>query len=222
MRKEAKPFLIPLDHPAKPVLDMIFQSARVVDSWNGLTVAGFEVLFSQETSYVKVVRHPLLPGYLLKLYLDDETRIKQGVPGWQWLVKRCEGVARVRKMIKKQKMSYFKAPRKWLYVLPSAFPTPGPIRQPFVLLVTDMNLVSREETRMAWKTVPNKALLDELYYILSHGSGSRFLTGNIPYTRSGKFALIDTEYPKRKISMEKATEYLSPEMQIYWRKLIAD
>jgi hypothetical protein len=220
MRLEIRPYLIPLDHPAKPILDAIFLSGRVQENEQTFTEAGFTIVYSMQSSFVKIARHPLLPGYLIKLYLDNETRLKKGRAGWSWLKDRCKGANRLREYIKKKKIRHFVVPDKWLYALPSAFPTAGPIRQPVVLLVTDMELVSHDENRLAWMTLSSTDVLDELYMILRHGSGSWFLTGNVPYTRSGKFAFVDTEYPKRDLNLEKVKNYISEEMQIYWDSLI--
>lgn len=220
MRDEIKDYLIPVNHPAKPVLDALFLQSRVIESEETLLAAGFTILFSQESSFVKVVSHPLLPGYLLKLYLDNETRLKDGRPGWEWLKDRCKGAKKIRKFIKEKKLKHFVVPDKFIYILPSSIGTSGPIHQPFVIIVTDMQLVSHEENKWAWMNLATKEVLDELYKVLHKGYGSRFLTGNVPYTKRGKFAFIDTEYPKRHVSLEKAKPYLNPEMQRYWDSLI--
>jgi signal recognition particle subunit SEC65 len=219
MKKLMAPYLIPLNHPAKVILDRIFSRIRVTESLDSMIVAGFEILFIQQSSYIIVAKHPALPGYLFKIYLDSEVRRSAGRTGWQCLTDRCIGVERIKKLIKKKKIKYFVTPEKWLYPLP-VLPTAGPIHQPVVLLVTNMNLVSDEKTQAAWKTVPTQALLKELYYILSNGSGSWFLTGNVPYTKSGKFTFIDTEYPKREIRMHKVKDFIDPSMHAYWDKLV--
>lgn len=218
MRKLMAPHLIPLNHPLKATLDRIFIGSRVTANESSLAAAGFITLFSQQTTHILVVMHPDVPGYLFKIYLDTETRLKEGREGWRWLTDRCMGAARARNFILKKKMKYFCVPDKWLYPLPAEPASQGPIKQTVVLIVTDMNLVSKEEVSYAWKNLITRKHLDELYYLLSHGIGSRFLTGNIPYTKNGKFALIDTEYPKRKISLQKILPYLSDDMQVYWNK----
>lgn len=219
MRDRIAPHLLPLRHKMKPVLDAIFSTSRAIENEDSLAAAGFITLHSKQSSFVKVLKHPEVPGYLFKIYMDTETRLKQDKPGWEWLTQRCEGAKRIRDFIKNKKIKHFSVPDKWLYLLPIDPPTKGPIHQPVVLLVTDMNLVSKPEILEAWKTVPTREYLDELYYILSHGCGSRFLSSNIPYTKSGKFAFIDTEYPDRKITLWKVKEFLSDEMQLYWDEL---
>lgn len=119
---------------------------------------------------------------------------------------------------KKNKIKHFTVPDKWIYPLPP-LPAQG-VQHAIVLLVKDMNLVSREEIKEAWKTHVTPRHLDELYIILSHGCGSNFLSSNVPYTKDGKFTFIDTEYPKRKISLNKVKLYIAPELHPYWDELV--
>lgn len=219
MQKRIRPHLMPLDHPLKPVLDNIF-SIRVTQNVKTFINAGFHILFDQETSFVKVASHPKAPGYLFKVYLDDEIRQKSNKPGWHWLCNRCEGAEKIRKYIKKNHIKHFAVPDKWLY--PLNYPNPNSISpQPVILVVQDMNITNRSGTLHAWQTKVTKRHLDELYGILKKGMGSQHLTINVPYSHStGKFAFIDTEYPKRKFSMKRVPNYLSPDMQKYWLKLM--
>lgn len=220
MKRRIEPYLIPISHPLKPLLDAIFASSRVVQDEASLIGAGFKILHRQPSSFVIVASHPACPGYLFKMYLDSETRLKYGRAGWEWLRDRCAGAARIRKILKKGKIRHFIVPDKWLYLLPLDPPIIGPIAQPLILVVTDMDLADKEVCREAWKSVITKEHLKEFHYILSQGAGSWFVVNNVPYTNTGKFAFIDTEYPKRKISLYKLGQYLSEENKKYWDKLI--
>lgn len=214
--KKIRPHLIPLDHHLKSALDQIFSEGRVIADANSLAEAGFIEICNRD-SYVRVVRHPDLPGVVLKLYLDDETRLKKNIEGWVWFVRRCEGALNIRKLISRKKLTYFTVPDKWIYPLP---PHPSSAKNPILLLATDMDLASSEESIRAWKAVSNKKIIDELYNILNHGYASAWLPWNIPYTKSGKFTCIDTEYPKRKLNLSEASNFLSPEMKKYWESII--
>jgi hypothetical protein len=223
MRKKMKPYWFPLNHPLKPSLDLIFSQSRAIENELAFAHAGFVTLYAQPTSYIRVAKHHLLPGYLVKVYLDNEMRKKEGIPGWQWLVKRCKGAENIRNLIKKKKLKHFSVPDKWIYPLPphpSPVLSPGRSQQPVLLVVTDMNLASEEETRDVWKNKITTKHLDELFCILSHGYSSGFVVNNIPYTKSGKFACIDTEHPKRKLKYEQVKPYLSEAMQVYWDELV--
>lgn len=213
------PYLLPLDHHLKPTLDALFGGSRVTANLETLTNAGFVTLYNQSlSSYVIVARHPAVEDYLFKIYLDSELRKKVDKDNWIWLTRRCIGAERIRKIIQKKQFKHFVVPDKWLYPLPYF---PG-AKQPVILVVQDMHLVSEPDTRKAWKTEITKEHLDELYYILKKGCGSLYLTGNIPYTKEGKFAFIDTEYPKRKIKVKKLRKHFSEEMQLYWDELTAN
>ena len=215
MQSLMKPYFLPLNHPLKNSLDMIFSNGRVTENQETFANAGFITLFTQPTSLITVARHPLLPGLLLKLYLDSETREKDGIAGWRWLVNRCKGAENVRKLIKRKKLKYFSVPDKWIYPLPEKA-----YQQPVILIVTDMDLTSESDTKYAWKHLTTTKHLDELFCILSHGFSSCYLATNIPYSKSGKFACIDTEHPKRKLSYNHVKAYLSPQMRAYWNGLI--
>lgn len=212
------PYLLPVTHPIKSTLDAICSPFRILENENMFHSAGFSTLVVQPTSRIRVARHPFIPGYLVKVYLDDYPP-NRGLTGWERLINRCIGADNVRKLIKKKKLVHFSVPNKWLY--PPAFFLPAQSTiQPVVLVVTDMNIVSVEESVEAWKSKITHQHLDQLYCILSHGFASGFLPFNIPYCKDGKFACLDTEHPKRKVNYGMVKQYLSPEMQLYWGELV--
>ncbi len=211
--------LLPLDHPLKTQLDRLFTRSRVTHNEEALKNAGFSIIASMPGSFVIVARHQELPGYVLKLYLDSETRTKEGIPNCVWLAKRCIGAKIIREVINKKKLKHFTVPDKWLYILP---PTPlatGPIPQPVLVIETDMKLVDELESKHAWQTVITPEHLNELHTIIKHGYGSIRVAENIPYTKQGTFAFTDTEYPKRKLKMKRVSPYLSEELQPYWKQI---
>jgi hypothetical protein len=220
MQALIRPYLLPLNHPMKSVLDSIFSKTRATQDLAALKKAGFQPLFFQHKSFIIVARHPKVPGYLFKLYLDSETRLNADIPGWRWFVYRCSVAEKIKDIIRKNGIRSFVVADKWIYPLPIKPLSSFAKKQPTVLLVRDMNLVSHNKTKVAWKTVVTKRVLDELYTVFGRGYGSLYLIGNLPYTRSGKFAFIDTEYPKRELRLDAVLKYLSPEMKAYWSGLI--
>lgn len=217
-KERMKYHLLPLDHSLKNILDVIFSQGNVTQDENSLVNAGFIIMHRQPTTHILVAKHPAIEGYLIKLYVETETRIKGDKPSSYWLINRCKGAKRIRKFIKEREIKHFSVPQKWIYPLP---PHSG-MKHPIILIVQDMQLVSSKENKLAWKTLVTKKHLKELHSILQHGSGSYFLTGNVPYSTNGKFSFIDTEYPKREIKMENVIKYhyLNPEMENYWNYLI--
>lgn len=105
-KKLMSPYLLPLDHAVKPKLDTLF-SHRVISSKQTLLSAGFEIIASKESSFITVARHPDIPGYVFKLYLDSEKRTKKHVPHCEWLTRRCIGAEKIRNIIKKKAFALF-------------------------------------------------------------------------------------------------------------------
>lgn len=216
--------LLPLDHPIKPKLDSIFSRSRVLENERTLVDAGFSIIAGPMfRSFVIVARHPEVPGYVFKFYLDSDSRSRKDIPHWLWLARRCDGAKGIRKIIKREKISLFAVPDKWLYVLP-VYPFSNVLDpDPVILIATDMEPESREVTEQMWQTVVTRRHLDELYAILKHGYGGHgtvFLPNNVPFTKQGKFAFTDTESPKDDLPLKHIKKYLSKEMQRYWDHLI--
>lgn len=225
MRERMAPFLLPLDHPMKPRLDAIFSQSRVIENASTLVDAGFSIIAGpMPVSFIVVARHPEIPGYVFKIYLDSETRRRKEVFHWQSLTMRCSGAMGIRKIIEREKITHFVVPDKWLYVLP-----PQPFydpknHHPVLVMETDMELAGQSVTREKWRTAVTRKTLDELYLILKEGNGGNgatFLVANVPYTKHGKFAFTDTESP-HKMDLRNVKAFLSKEMGLYWDKLIGN
>lgn len=224
MQVTIAPYLLPLDHPMKATLDLIFSQARVTESETALTDAGFEIIAGpMKRSYIFVVRHPEIPGYVFKLYLDSEKRFRKEVPHWLSLARRCAGAFGIRKIIERENICHFLVPDKWLYIFP-VYPHSNELDpEPILLMETDMEPENLEVSAHMWNTVITPQHLDELYAILRHGyggSGALSLFGNVPFTKKGKFAFIDTEKPKAHLPLKYIRKYLSKDMEIYWDSLI--
>lgn len=222
-KKAMKPYLISLEHPMRVVLDSIFLKKRATVDKYAFHKAGFKVIAEGPRSYILVARHRNLPGYLVKAHLDTELNKKYRKESWEWLVRRCEGASKIREIIQKRNIRYFVVAEKWLYCFP---PEPSPphdhhhTRHLALLLVTDMELVSKKRNYHAWTHYITKEHLDELYIIISRAKGSSYRPDNIAYTQHDQFAFIDTEYPTRGPDFRSIRLFLSPEMLEYWDKLV--
>lgn len=214
-KEKLQPYLLPLDHPAKAVLDSIFSHGNPLKNKKSFKKAGFTIISKNTSSLAYIAKHARLPGYLVKAYLQTRPKGRMGNESWMGFLMRCQGADNIRKLISSHHLRYFSVPDKWIYPLPKRAPFPP---REVILVVTDSQLTPRSECQKAWKNA-SKACLDELYIILAHGYASTFLVGNIPYTKSGTFACVDTEFPIRKHKMERVIKYLSSEMGTYWSKL---
>lgn len=220
VQKRLQPFILPQNHPMKEPLDQIrAQHPNLLADVDSFLQAGFKILLTKYAGHERSAKwrlasHPLVPGYLFKVYLDSEGLDKN--IGWKKLADRCCGAANVRRLIKEKGIRHFVVPDKWLIEVPV---DPTSNQQPVMLMVTDMKLTGREKCREAWKNV-SKEHLDELYEILSNGFCSTYLVVNICLTRDGKFACIDTELPQRTPKLDKVLHYFSPKMRTYWEHLV--
>lgn len=214
IRKNYGRYLLSERHPIKSILDAIF-FPKVTQNKKKFLNAGFNILFEQPYSHIVVSEHPQMPGYIQKLYLDTETRMKHGKPGWKWLIQRCMGAENVRNLIAARGLKFFTVPDKWIYLLPNA--TKG--SHPAILVATKMNLVSQSKNVEAWRNISHSQL-DELYIILSHGYSSSYVVNNIPYTKEGLFCCVDTEHVKRKISYRSVKKFIGKDKHAYWDRLV--
>lgn len=204
------PYLLPNDHPAAHVLEAIFSETRPFRDARSAEAAGFEIIASMPLSFVTVARHPALPSYVFKFYLESEPRCKEGASQLEWLCRRCEGARRIRELIEKKGIHYFSVPDKWLYVS----------KETAILIETDMEPLDEEASTLAWKTCVTKQHLKELYAILKHNVGSVHVATNVPYTKKNRFAFIDTENVHKRLKLRKVKPYLSEDMRDYWEELI--
>lgn len=222
MQKAIQPYLLPAEHKLKPALDAIFNESRVTFNDQSLRESGFKILFSKKRSFIRVARHPDLPGHLIKANLDSFLKEKKGTPTWKWFARRCQGAAKIRRVIAQSKFANFQAPRKWIYLLPNKPAPPKGVkvlRQSVVLLVEDMQLEPWEKNLEAWKKMSHRHL-DELYQIIRNAGGSSYRPDNIWLSKNGKFSFIDTEYPYAHGKFDTVRRYLSPRNKKYWDQLI--
>jgi len=213
-----QPYLIPSQHPVKKTLDALFAQGRPTQDAESLEEAGFEILYRQPRSFIWVVRHPSLPGYLVKLVPDKDLRNKRGHEEWWWFAQRCKGMAKIRKVLEKKHCHLFKAPHKWIYPLPKRDHSLYPQRH-VILMVEDMQLAAHDTNISAWKTLITPEHLDQLYTIIKKAGGSSYRAVNVPLSIDGKFAFIDSEYPNQKSNFQSIKKYLSPEMLSYWEQI---
>lgn len=211
----AKQYLLPANSPIKPELDLIFSNPNVLDNPKTFAAAGFKTLFFRARTSLRIATHPALPGYLFKLYLRSENN-KNMPERQERLIRRAGEAARLEKFIKKNDIRRFTVPKKWLYKVQGT----ATKKSIYVLIAQFVNIVSNSQSEKAWKTKITYNDVRELNLLLREGYGSLAFSRNIPYTREGKFAFIDTEFPRREHSLGNVSKKLSPKMGRYWNKLL--
>lgn len=206
-------------HPAKSVLDTLFNEHQVLESISHASQAGFMDI-AQRSSGMRVLAHPNLAGYLLKLYpINEKNNASKDL---SWALKRCYYAKQIRELISIRKLSYFCVPMKWIYIVPNQPElSQRGITNYAVLVVEDMQIESRVSSQHTWAHLNSTEVIDELYAIFKCGYSSCRLPVNMPMTKNGKFACIDTESQKiDHRSLGRACKYLSTDMQAYFKQLI--
>src|ERR1700722_16138477 len=90
-----QPYLLPSTHPIKSRLDKIFASEPHA-SETRLKNAGFARPYQRPHSRMVVSRHEELPGYLVKLFTEDQSRTD-----YTAMIHRIKGARSIKKSIEK-------------------------------------------------------------------------------------------------------------------------
>jgi hypothetical protein len=216
-----EPFFLPYHHPLRSKLDRLFTKNRVIQTKETFEKSGFEKIKLRQPTNIVVGKHPLLKGYLIKTYLDSQPVLID----WHNWMARIRGAQEIREKIKRCRLQHCVVPQKWIYPLPE-HPSPpnSPLyyRKNFLLIVEDMNLVSPQQNLERYKKDISKEQLKELFVLFSElGLIDSVYPDNIPFTRSGKIAFVDTEhYHRWPVQYEKLKSFLNSPMQNYWQTLI--
>lgn len=214
-RQEVLPYLLPADHPAKAPLDQIFDSPQVVSSAESLKEAGFFFAPPRDNKRLIAAKHPHIPGYMVKLFLDSQTRPPTLWKDW---IHRIKGAQLIQESIDKHGFQHIlKVPKKWIYHLPH------PVRYHYILVVEDMHIVTAKKNASKYHKATKKQL-DALYVILTENRlVDSIYIDNIPFSEDGRIAFIDTEHYLTSIKplrLDRLLPHFSPSMQQYWTALI--
>ena len=211
---------LPKNHPVHRKLDQLFAKERPLLSLKTLRRAGFQKARPRKFTHLIVTRHPEIPGYIFKLYLDAQ-RFPHGEAENNFWKRRIQGAKKIRRLIAKKRWEkIFKVPRKWIYKTPTnGIDSDYPIKLT-LLVEEDMDLLSPQKNQKRWKKIsPQK--LRALHTILTKiGLRDCAKPDNIPFSRDGKIAFIDTQtHGEKSIAYKKLLPFLNPPMQTYWKKL---
>lgn len=227
-REEARPYLLPSNHPAYARLSRLFRSGRLVatpDSWYG---AGFHDAFQGIPSPALMVgEHPELPGYRVKAYFDVQPSgvDRSPLPYCQRLLDRAKGAEMLLQVLKERNYQYLGVPQMWLYLLPSQpllEPEQTGPSNPCVLIVEDAKLVSPEANLEAYRTRITPSMLDGLVRIISLGI-PHLNPDSLRFAEDGRMIFVDTAgclEGKWRANYNEILPYLSPENAEYWKKIV--
>lgn len=222
--QEVLPFLLPEESEIKEKLDALFNDSRVILNSSSLKIAGFTTSRPQEFSLIVVTKHPDFPRYIFKIYLDNQKQ-KPEDKAQHYFLKRVKGSRAVQKCIDEHQLDgFFKVPRKWIYPMPAY---EGQVKKyshkNFILVEEDMEILDTKSNIKAWKsTLVTKDLLVGLQIIITEvGLIDCAKIDNIPFSKDGKVAFVDTEsfgFPK--VPLYRLKGYIPSHMRSFWSKLI--
>lgn len=216
--EKIKPYLLPSNYYTADVLEKIFSIKGVLSSVETLEKAGFEFIIHRQGRGLLVVRHPLLKGYLLKIYLDIETHSE-----WVRWARRVRGARFMQAVLDENKKfsKYFKVPKKWIYILPKKKRGKGDFPRESILLIEDMKIVDKQTTRELYKVLWSYDGLEALYVMIKKCGFSDGHIDNLPFSTDHRIAFVDTEYTnKSSVHFEWLTKWFSASKQRYWEALI--
>lgn len=219
--EQLKPFFLPYNHPVRAKLDKIFKKTRASQSPQVFEQSGFGKVRLREPTNIVIGKHSALRGWLLKVYLDSQPAVCE----WcNWLA-RIHGAAVIKDCVQKHNFGrFFKIPQKWIYPLPlEPYPSDGNCnRKNFILVVEDMDILDHKQNVKAYLKKPTPEMLNALYIVIKEaGLLDSVYIDNIPFTKEGKIAFIDTEHClKGPIKFGILSQFLSTQMSAYWQSII--
>jgi hypothetical protein len=212
-----KPYFLPSNHPIKKRLDQIF-STRPSASEKRLKNAGFNKPRHRPQSKMVVSHHPDLPGYLFKLYTDDQKLVD-----YTLIIHRIKGAESIKRSIKRHGYDkFFKVPKKWIYPLPVE--TSRSRGQNFVLVVEDAKILSHKQNYSKWRGEEMTQERAKAIFTLLKENGLRDTIHpfNLPFCKDGKMAFIDTEYHHSgPVHFTRMTRHMPKALRPFWQRLIA-
>lgn len=222
--QKLSPYLLPMDHPVKKRLDRLFKKVSVLRSIKTLKKRGFECVGPQPFSKVVICKHPQLKGFVIKAYAFNQEMPDNRMVYLHW-IQRIKGSRLIRQFLEDNNYTHlFAVPRKWIYMLPvESLNKRRRLDQLFVLVEDDMNLQSEKINTYLWgSNLVTRETLKALYEITTClGLFDCAKPSNCSFTKEGKLAFVDTQiFHIFKVKYELLTPYLSPKMQVYWKKLI--
>lgn len=210
--KSYEDVMIPADHKAKNWLDKLFQGKRYPHSKKELMKIGFRNFTRPDSKGALVFKHRGCRGYLFKLYTNKDGAINEA----RVLAKRIKGANVIRQyIIDHGYQEYFKVPKKWLYQYKTS--------SHYILVVEDMNILSRDAILKRWKSSKmTESLLQALMNTLSDlGLIDSIYIDNIPFSKDGKISFIDTEHfhSNQRIRFEVLNRCLSKKLLPFWLEI---
>lgn len=219
LKFEFNDYFLPKGHPLHPQLNKIFEDKdfSIFNSPQDLRLAGFLVLERVHRGLM-VAAHPDIPKFLFKKFQNDVDQESQ-LRNFQ---NRIQGARNLLNFIKKNRLNHIVTPKKWLYLLPKRFSSEEKKRA-YLLIVEKIDICpggneENDEVAQCYRRM-NFEILKELCTVVYYFRGLDSKLHNMPFTRQGQIAFIDTERWswKREGYLKQAIPFLNHERREYAR-----
>lgn len=214
--QQVLPYLLPENHPAKAALDRIFSKKGLLKSKKDLKKAGFKLVKHDQNEMV-IAKHEELKGYVIKAYLNSS-------PATDWALwrRRIQGAQLIQKSLDQHGYNHLmKVPKKWIYPLPVQDELGG---KNFILVAENMKILKGDENLLAFKEQMTPQMLDALYIVIKENLLiDSIYADNIPFSKDGRIAFIDTEHfndTTQPLKLYRLAQFLSKKMHAYWDQLL--
>jgi hypothetical protein len=169
-------------------LGRLFVDPDMFDSRDDFRAAGFDVLRRSSDNTIMIGAHISAPGVLFKKYASALSADDQ----LENYDRRARGARELRRFVEKRGLRGIDVPEKRILELPRAFG-----RRPHILVVSRLDILGESASKIAYRTI-SEDVLDDLCEVVVEFPGLDSNTGNVPMTRSGHVAFVDTEHWRRR------------------------
>lgn len=176
-------------------LAKLFVDPKMFDSRDKFRAAGFKVFERSNDDKIMVASHEDAKGYLFKKY-SASTSMEAQLENHE---KRVKGARKVQELIEADHLEHVVVPQKYLHELPREFSRKGPSH---VLIVERLSLMSTDDSKKQYRRISEDVLRD-LCTVFFSFPGLDSVVDNVPFTKDGKIAFIDTEHWERRRSKWK-------------------
>jgi hypothetical protein len=174
--------------PPEVDLDALFRRGHydTEDDWRD---SGFRVM-PRSAEKIVVAGHREARGYLFKKYPADWRSYSEQLELYE---ERVAGARLLKEHLAARQVDKIVVPRKWLCTLPPRHDVRG--KPSYVVVVDRYDLCDREESERRYRRI-HRDVLAQLCEIVFLFRGLDFSVRNVPFTRDGAIAFIDTEHVK--------------------------
>lgn len=217
---QVEPYFLSKKIKIKKKLDTLFLGLNQNFSKENLIQNGFTFCIDHHL-HIHALKHPSVQGYIIKLIPSSD---KKSIDWEQW-IKRIKGAKIIKNEIKRQKYDRIMVvPKKWIYPFPKNVVSNDEINPHyFALIATDMNILDVSKNHHWFRSKTTQMHLEAIFTMATLiGLADSCKVANIPWTKDGKLAYVDTEsYYQWPINYHLLLEFLSSKNKQIWKMMIS-